>query len=85
MGNLIIQTLHPAIASIDSNYVEGWRAGTWSGFSEAFTKPAPWYFRTIENWFDLLNKNGFQRINIHEPVNPKTGKPVSIIFECWIK
>lgn len=83
-GSLIIQTLHPVIASIDSNYVEGWRAGSWSGFSEDFTAPAPWYFRTIEDWFELLNKNGFQRIKILEPVHPQTGKPVSIIFECWI-
>lgn len=84
-GNLIIQTLHPVIADIDSNYVEGWRPGSWSGFSEDFTKPAPWYFRTIENWFELLNKNRFQRINVREPIHPKTGKPASIIFECWIK
>lgn len=80
-GKLIIQTLHPAVAYIDS-YTEGWRSGSWSGFSEDFLKPAPWYFRTIEGWFKLLNKHGFEKINIIEPIFPKTEKPASIIFEC---
>ncbi|MCE3237047.1 MAG: class SAM-dependent methyltransferase [Gammaproteobacteria bacterium] len=83
-GALIIQTVHPVVASLDANYEEGWRAGSWSGFSEDFKKPAPWYFRTIEDWFMLLNKSGFHRINIREPVHPKTGRPASIIFECRI-
>src|SRR4051794_5864649 len=34
-GALIIQTLHPVIASGDSPYRDGWREGSWSGFSEA--------------------------------------------------
>ena len=83
-GKLIIQTIHPTVAYIDS-YTEGWRPGSWSGFSESFTRPAPWYFRTIEVWFKLLNKNGFEKINIIEPISPKTEKPVSIIFECSLQ
>lgn len=80
-GRLIIQTLHPIINSIDAPYKDGWRPGSWDGFSSDFVKPAPWYFRTIESWCCLLTNNGFQ-IKIKEPLHPKTGKPASIIFDC---
>ena len=58
-GALIIQTLHPAIAVGDLPYIDGWRQGSWTGFSEDFSDPAPWYFRTIESWIRLLRKSGF--------------------------
>jgi 2-polyprenyl-3-methyl-5-hydroxy-6-metoxy-1,4-benzoquinol methylase len=75
-GRLIIQTLHPVLACGDLQYVDGWRPGSWSGFSIEFTEPAPWYFRTIASWNELLNNNQFENIKIYEPNHPKTGKPV---------
>jgi 2-polyprenyl-3-methyl-5-hydroxy-6-metoxy-1,4-benzoquinol methylase len=81
-GRLIIQTLHPVVACGDLPYKDGWRPGSWAGFSKEFTKPAPWYFRTIESWLRLFNLNGFKQNNIFEPLHPTTGKPASIIFEC---
>ncbi|GEM_PF-4809566 len=39
----------------------------------------------IESWHELLNNNRFKDIKIYEPNNPKTMKPASIIFECFIK
>ena len=81
-GKLIIQTLHPVVACGDLPYEDGWRPGSWTGFSQEFTKPAPWYFRTVESWFRLFNLNKFKQNNIYEPTHPKTGKPASIIFEC---
>jgi len=83
-GRFIIQTLHPVIACNDLPYVDGWRTGTWAGFSKDFTQPAPWYFRTLESWSQLLNKNGFKNIYIYEPIHPKSKKPASIIFECHV-
>ena len=49
-GSLVIQTLHPVASCGDESYSDGWRAGSWAGFSEEFSDPAPWYFRTMESW-----------------------------------
>ena len=79
-GALIIQTLHPLVAGGDESYEDGWRRGSWAGFSEEFTDPAPWYFRTLESWKSLLTDSGFCRIEMREPIHPETGKPASVIF-----
>ncbi len=80
-GRFIIQTLHPVIACSDMPYEDGWREGSWAGFSKDFTKPAPWYFRTLESWLRLFSDNELQIKHIAEPINPKTKKPASIVFE----
>ncbi len=82
-GKLLIQTLHPVVACGNFAYETGWRSGSWEGFSNEFKMPAPWYFRTIENWFELLNQNGF-RVRVIEPLHPKLNRPASIIFDCQI-
>jgi 2-polyprenyl-3-methyl-5-hydroxy-6-metoxy-1,4-benzoquinol methylase len=79
-GAVIIQTLHPLTASGDQPYENGWRKGSWSGFSEDFTDPAPWYFRTLEGWKELLATSGLCLVEMREPVHPNTGNPVSVIF-----
>jgi len=79
-GVLIIQTLHPAMTIGDHPYADGWREGSWAGFSEDFVDPAPWFFRTIESWIRLLRKSGFDLLELREPVHPKTGMPASMIF-----
>lgn len=79
-GRLIIQTLHPNISCGDLPYSDGWRKGSWAGFSSEFTDPAPWYFRTVESWFKLFRNNGFILDEVKEPVNPKTGKAASLIM-----
>lgn len=79
-GVFIVQTLHPAIACGDLPYREGWREGSWAGFGDDFTDPAPWYFRTLESWTKLFAESGFGRLEIHEPIHPKTQKPASVIF-----
>jgi hypothetical protein len=79
-GSFIVQTLHPLTACGDLPYQDGWREGSWYGFSAAFTDPAPWYFRTLESWIALFKSNGFQLLEMREPCHPKTEKPVSVIF-----
>lgn len=79
-GAFIVQTLHPAIACGDLPYREGWREGSWAGFGDDFIDPAPWYFRTLESWTKLFAENGFVRLEIYEPIYPKTQKPASVIF-----
>jgi 2-polyprenyl-3-methyl-5-hydroxy-6-metoxy-1,4-benzoquinol methylase len=79
-GKMIVQTLHPLIACGDAPYRDGWRAGSWVGFSADFTDPSPWYFRTIESWVALYAQNGFRLLELREPVFPASGKPASIIL-----
>ncbi len=77
-GSLIIQTIHP-IAGMD-DYKDGWKEGSWDGFSKKFTDPAPWYFRTMGTWISMFVENGLKLEKIKEPLNPKTQNPCSIIF-----
>ena len=79
-GALIIQTLHPLIATGDQPYRDGWRTGSWAGFSAEFTDPAPWYFRTVSGWVRLFAASGLRLIQVREPLHPTTGKPASILF-----
>jgi 2-polyprenyl-3-methyl-5-hydroxy-6-metoxy-1,4-benzoquinol methylase len=79
-GALIIQTLHPLVATGDQPYEDGWRQGSWAGFSSDFSDPAPWYFRTVETWNDLIAECGFGSIEVREPLHPATGQHASIIF-----
>jgi 2-polyprenyl-3-methyl-5-hydroxy-6-metoxy-1,4-benzoquinol methylase len=79
-GAFIVQTLHPVAAGGDKPYVSGWRKGTWAGFSDDFTDPAPWYFRTIESWVALINESEMQLLELREPLHPESGKPASLIL-----
>jgi 2-polyprenyl-3-methyl-5-hydroxy-6-metoxy-1,4-benzoquinol methylase len=79
-GALIVQTLHPSIECGDLPYEDGWREGSWAGFSDAFSDPAPWYFRTVESWITLFVKSGLRLAEMREPRNPKSRKPASVIF-----
>lgn len=79
-GFFIVQTIHPVTACGDFKYIDGWRKGSWAGFNNNFTNPAPWYFRTLETWENLFLHNGFTLNKIIEPVNPKTKKSASVIF-----
>lgn len=79
-GSFIVQTLHPVMACGDLPYVEGWREGSWTGFSADFSDPPPWYFRTLESWIRLFTHNGFRLREVLEPVHAITQKPASVIF-----
>ena len=79
-GHLVIQTMHPVIAGGDEPYHDGWREGSWAGFSDAFRKAAPWYFRTVGTWVKLLRDSGLHLEELREPIHPTTGKPASIIL-----
>ncbi|ULQ55725.1 class I SAM-dependent methyltransferase [Flavihumibacter rivuli] len=79
-GKLVIQTLHPYSSCGDLPYRDGWREGSWNGFSPDFNDPAPWYFRTFNGWFRLLHHCGYAITDIREPIHPETGMPASLIF-----
>nr|WP_182915717.1 hypothetical protein [Massilia cavernae] len=68
------------VACGDAPYRDGWREGSWAGFSSDFTDPPPWYFRTLESWIRLYSNHGFRLVEVREPVHPASGKPVSVIL-----
>ncbi len=77
---LFIQTLHPVMGCGDLPYIDGWREELWNGFNSEFKQAAPWYFRKLETWINLLKFSGFNILECQEPINPITQKPASIIF-----
>lgn len=79
-GHLLVQTLHPLLACGDGDYRDGWQPGSWAGFSEDFSDPAPWYFRTLETWVDLFHHSGLELVQLREPLHPQTGKPASLML-----
>jgi len=79
-GTLIVQTVHPFTACGDAPYVDGWREGSWAGFSSDFADAPPWYFRTLASWVSLFIDSGLRITSLREPVHPETGKPVSLIL-----
>lgn len=79
-GTLIVQTVHPLMACGDAPYVDGWREGSWAGFSSDFQDAPPWYFRTVASWVALFVDSGLRLVEIREPLHPETGKPVSLIL-----
>ena len=79
-GRFILQTLHPETACGDLPYEDGWREGSWSGFSPEFTKPAPWYFRTLPSWEALFPRFGLELLERIEPRNPHNGDKQSLIL-----
>ncbi len=79
-GCFIVQTIHPVAASTAQEYEDGWRTGSWAGFSKQFTNPPPWYFRTLETWKELFQLHGLQLCEVLEPIHPETNTMASIIF-----
>jgi 2-polyprenyl-3-methyl-5-hydroxy-6-metoxy-1,4-benzoquinol methylase len=79
-GYLIVQTLHPVAACGERPYRDGWREGSWLGFSSDFNDPAPWYFRTLETWTALLQRCGFDILERREPQAAGAVTPASVIW-----
>jgi 2-polyprenyl-3-methyl-5-hydroxy-6-metoxy-1,4-benzoquinol methylase len=84
-GKLFIQTLHPYNRKELNDYVSGWKRGSWDGLGDQFTQPYQWYFRTLEDWLQLLDRSGFRKIHIIGTVHPHSGQLLSVIFECSVK
>lgn len=79
-GLVVVQTLHPLVECGESPYECGWREGSWGSLGRSFSLPPPWYFRTIEAWTALFQQSGLRILRIREPLDPRTGKPASILF-----
>jgi 2-polyprenyl-3-methyl-5-hydroxy-6-metoxy-1,4-benzoquinol methylase len=82
-GCVLVQTLHPLLVCADHPYEDGWREGSWAGFSPAFRLPAPWYFRTMESWMRLFRCHDLVFKDVREPIDPLSGQPGSVIFQAF--
>ena len=76
-ARLLIQTLY---TEAGSGAEEGWRPGSWQGFSAQFRAPAPWYWRNRDAWLALFDRVGLPVLNIVEPGFEGTDTPASVIF-----
>jgi len=79
-GTFVVQTLHPVSACGDLPYRDGWRSGSWQGFSDDFVDPPPWYFRTLPSWLALFTDNALTSPEIIEPKRCNNSAPLSVIF-----
>jgi 2-polyprenyl-3-methyl-5-hydroxy-6-metoxy-1,4-benzoquinol methylase len=79
-GRILIQTLHPFSAAVAGDYRDGWRTDTFPGFPE----PIPYYFRTFTRWILEMRRAGLFLVETYEPLDPDTGRPVSLILSASI-
>jgi len=79
-GAFIMQTPHPLVATGDAPYEDGWREGSWAGCGDNFKAAAPWYFRTVGSWVNLISRSRMKLAELREPLNPATAKPASLII-----
>lgn len=75
-----MQTVHPLVSCGEAPYVDGWREGSWAGFSPDFADAPPWCFRTLASWVALFVDSGLRITGLREPHHPQTGQPVSLIL-----
>lgn len=74
-GRFIVQTLHPAGVPGE----DGWREGSWQGFSDDFVDPHPWYFRSEPGWRRLFDDYGLEIVDTRAP-DDGDGRPASLLF-----
>lgn len=79
-GFVVVQTLHPHTDYDGNDSKDGWRSGSWSGFSDKFKDAPPWYFRTMDTWKKLFTGNRLILSEIIETKKPITGEKLSIVF-----
>lgn len=77
---IVIQTIHPFNDAEGESYIDGWRVENFVSMGPEFTKPMPWYFRTMQTWINSVTDAGFDAITLHEPVHPETGRPLSLLI-----
>ena len=79
-GVLIIQTLHPLLACGDRPYIDGWRTANGACLGGGFQDNAPWYFRTLGRWLEVVN-NGYWRLAaVEEPLDDNHYLPASLML-----
>ena len=79
-GLLVIQTLHPLTACGDRPYIDGWRSASGACLGSGFQDDAPWYFRTLGRWLELVNSGDWRLAAVEEPLDDNHYLPASLIL-----
>jgi SAM-dependent methyltransferase len=79
-GKILIQTTHPFVAVANTRYEDGWREESFHSFGDEFCSPMPYYFRTFASWLYELHAVGLAVIDCVEPLDPETGRPLSLLL-----
>ena len=81
-GRLLVQAEHPF--SDVGEYRDGWRMLREAAPGTPLSRPIPWYFRTFSTWVLELRRAGLLLVETYEPLDPRTGRPVSLILSATI-
>jgi SAM-dependent methyltransferase len=84
-GRILIQAAHPAtVLDGGGGYRDGWRMVEEAAPGAPLPQPVPWYFRTFTTWVLELRRAGLLLVETYEPLDPATGRPVSLILSATI-
>ncbi|MFL5543020.1 MAG: class I SAM-dependent methyltransferase, partial [Longimicrobiaceae bacterium] len=84
-GRILIQAAHPfGNGGADDEYRGGWRTMEQVAPGAPLAKPVRWYFRTFTTWILELRRAGLLLVETYEPLDPATGRPVSLILSATI-
>ena len=81
-GRLLVQAEHPF--SDAGEYRDGWRMLREAAPGTPLSRPIPWFFRTFSTWVLELRRAGLLLVETYEPLDPRTGRPVSLILSATI-
>lgn len=82
-GHIMVEAVHPRVATGEADYRDGWREGSGEGCGPLFGEAAPWYFRTLDRWLDLLARNDLCLCETREPV-ATDGRVLSLLLAASI-
>jgi 2-polyprenyl-3-methyl-5-hydroxy-6-metoxy-1,4-benzoquinol methylase len=80
-GSILIQTLHPLVFGPAARYESGWRVETFTQMGSAFSAHMPYYLRTFGAWLEEINAAGLTLMCCREPLDPETGRPLSLLLQ----
>ncbi|HEX6748458.1 MAG TPA: class I SAM-dependent methyltransferase [Longimicrobium sp.] len=84
-GRILIQAAHPAAMLGDvPEYRDGWRHIEEVAPGVTLMRAVPWYFRTFTTWVLELRRAGLLLVETYEPLDPATGRPVSLMLHVTI-
>jgi hypothetical protein len=83
-GRILIQAAHPMAGEGGDGYRDGWRMLDQASPGVPLSPALPWYFRTFSTWVLELRRAGLILVETFEPLDPATGRPVSLILHATI-
>lgn len=84
-GRILVQAAHPAsVLAAGEPYRDGWRTMAEAAPGVPLDPPVAWYFRTFSTWIVELRRAGLILVETYEPVDPETGRPLSLILSATI-